>query len=191
MEQSHIIDLYRTRDPSATAAADAAYGQDLRRIARNILEDGQSADICVTDALELSRETVPATLPRYLGAHLARLTRDLALERYRIYIAPHKGGHHFAAVLDELNECIPAGSTGFGSGFDDDAEGRTVGEAVNRFLKKQSGETREIFLCRYFYGESVGEITTRFGLTERQVQKILTRTREKLRRYLESEGIRL
>ncbi len=191
MEDSRILDLYVTRSAAATTEGDAAYGDTLRRIARNILEDGRSADICVADALELAREAVPAARPAHLGAYLARLTRDLALQRYREHIASRRGEHHFSAILGELSECTPTGSTGFASGFDDEAEGRMVGEAVNRFLKKQRGEAREIFLCRYFYAESIGEITSRFGLTERQVVKTLSRTREKLRRHLESEGIRL
>lgn len=191
MEDTRIFDLYRARDPQAVAESEAAYGAELCRIARNILEDGQNADICVADALARAYETLPAVAPRHLGAYLARLTHALALERYRIYIAPHGGGHHFPVILAELSECIPTGSTGFGSGFDDETESKAVGASVNRFLQKQRGETREIFLCRYFYAESIGEITSRFGLTERQVVKSLVKTREKLKKFLESEGIRL
>ncbi len=195
MEDSRILDLYRTRAAEATVESDAVYGQELRRIARNILENGRDADLCVADALELAREVIPATSPDrihgHLGAHLACMTRNLALERYREHIASRRGSHQFAAILNELATCTPAGSTGFGTGFDDEAEARMVGDAVNRFLKKQPGEAREIFLCRYFYAESIGEITTRFGLTERQVIKKLSRTREKLRLFLENEGVRL
>jgi RNA polymerase sigma-70 factor (ECF subfamily) len=48
-----------------------------------------------------------------------------------------------------------------------------------------------VFICRYFYSDSIGEIARRFGLSESKVKSMLHRARGKLKKSLESEGIRL
>jgi RNA polymerase sigma factor (sigma-70 family) len=59
---------------------------------------------------------------------------------------------------------------------------------VNQFLDTLSARERSIFLRRYFFTESTGEIAERFGLRESNVLMILSRTRKKLRLYLSKEG---
>lgn len=191
MENHEILALYEARNERATAESRDKYGQFCLRIALNILDNMQDAEECVNDTLREAWESIPPARPANLEAYLGKLTRDMALLRFKARKSAKRGNSLFQASLDELNECIPAGSTGFGSGFDEDTEARRIGECVNRFLRKQSAEVRDVFICRYFYSDSIGEITDRFGLTESRVHTILRRSRAKLRKFLESEGIRL
>ena len=191
MENHEILALYEARNERATAESRDKYGQFCLRIALNILDNMQDAEECVNDTLREAWESIPPARPTNLEAYLGKLTRDMALLRFKARKSAKRGNSLFQASLDELNECIPAGSTGFGSGFDEDTEARRIGECVNRFLRKQSAEVRDVFICRYFYSDSIGEITDRFGLTESRVHTILRRSRAKLRKFLESEGIRL
>ena len=48
-----------------------------------------------------------------------------------------------------------------------------------------------LFLRRYWYAESILEIARRYGISESKVKTNLFRTRNKLRAYLESEGMTL
>ena len=191
MENHEILALYEARNERATAESRDKSGQFCLRIALNILDNMQDAEECVNDTLREAWESIPPARPANLEAYLGKLTRDMALLRFKARKSAKRGNSLFQASLDELNECIPAGSTGFGSGFDEDTEARRIGECVNRFLRKQSAEVRDVFICRYFYSDSIGEITDRFGLTESRVHTILRRSRAKLRKFLESEGIRL
>lgn len=191
MEDHEILALYEARNERATAESRDKYGQFCLRVALNILDNMQDAEECVNDTLREAREAIPPARPANLEAYLGKLTRDMALLRFKARKSAKRGDSLFQASLDELNECIPAGSTGFGSGFDDETEARRIGECINRFLCKQSGEVRDVFICRYFYSDSIGEITDRFGLPESRVHAILRRSRAKLRKFLESEGIRL
>lgn len=191
MDDKQLAELYQTRNERATAEGRAKYGVTCNLIALNILENTHAADLCTDDALQMAADSYPSKDPVKPAAHLYKVTRALALDRYEAQQTAKRGNSLYILTLDELNECIPAGSTGFGGGFDDDYEARRVGECVNRFLRKQSGETRDLFICRYFYGDSVADITDRFGLSERKVRTRLARTRNKLRKFLESEGIRL
>ena len=46
-----------------------------------------------------------------------------------------------------------------------------------------------IFLRRYWYLDTVAQIARRYGITESKVKMQLSRTREKLRLFLQKEGI--
>lgn len=191
MEDQQIIELYFKRDEQAIAESQAKYGDYCTRIALNILDNLQDAEECVSDTYLRAWEAIPPTKPAKLGAYLGKITRNLSLDYFKARKSAKRGNSLFQVSLDEINECVPAGSTGYGSGFDDETEARRVGECINRFLRKQSHEVRDVFICRYFYSDSIGEITRRFGLSESKVTSMLLRTRIKLRRFLESEGIRL
>ena len=87
---------------------------------------------------------------------------------------------------DELEQCIP--------GPDDTpsrVEAKLLGESISRFLRKQPEEKRNVFLRRYWYLDSVGEIARRFSMSQSRVKTMLFRTRQELRTYLEQEGIRV
>ena len=191
MEDNQIVDLYWERDERAISESDAKYGAFCARIAMNILDNAQDAEECVNDTYLRAWNATPPNRPTKLGAFLGKITRNLSLDRYKAKKTAKRGNSLFLVSLDELSECVPDGSTGFGNGFDDETEARLIGECINRFLHKLSGEARDVFICRYFYSDSIGEIARRFGLSESKVKSMLHRARGKLKKSLESEGIRL
>ena len=79
--------------------------------------------------------------------------------------------------------CIPDTSR------DRELEAKELGRVLNAFLESLPKETRMIFLRRYWYVDSVPEIAARYGMTESKVKMQLSRTKEKLRLFLEQEGI--
>lgn len=191
MDDRQIITLYRTGDPTAVTASEEMYGSRCLQMALKILENDPEAQLCVHNALATAWNEFPISDPPDLGLYLEQLTRRLALEMYRTNHAAKRGQMYLTVPLDELNECIPAGSTGYGSGFDDETETARLGASINRYLKRKRTLVRDIFVCRYYYAESLGEIARRFGLTDQRVETILARTRAGLKRYLEKEGVRL
>ena len=50
-------------------------------------------------------------------------------------------------------------------------------------------DNRVIFLRRYWYLDTIGEIAHRYGMSESKVKTQLHRTRAKLHSFLEKEGI--
>lgn len=190
MEDQRIVELYWDRDEQAIAETARKYGAYCTRISLNILENGQDAEECVNDTYLRAWETIPPSRPTRLGAFLARLVRNISLDRYRSLHTNRRGVSLFVESLDELEECVPHGD-GWSTGFDDELEARRIGELLNRFLRKQPREAREVFVCRYFYSDSIGEISARFGLSESKVKSMLYRSRQKLRKLLESEGVQV
>ena len=187
MEHDEILELYRRKDPRAVQASLDAYGYDCRRIAMNILAGEKEAEACVRAAAEELSEVSSSILPTHPDIHLQALTRSIALEGYRSSQTAKRGYNLFATVLDELSECRPAVRAGFSGGFDPKGEAALAGDQLTRFLRKQGRETRDLFLCRYFYAESLSEIARRFHLNENRVKSRLCKTRKRLSRFLEQE----
>lgn len=189
MDENTLADLYVRNDPRAIEESLLAYGYACRRIAMNMLAGEREAEACVREAVGRAMEAVnsPADLPPRMDVYLQKLTRLCAVERYTASQAVKRGYNLFATVLDELGECRPATPSGFSGGFDPESEARRAGGCLNRFLRKRSKETRDIFLCRYFYAESLGEIARRFGLNENRVKARLRKTCCRLAAHLEQE----
>ena len=88
-------------------------------------------------------------------------------------------------ALEELQDCLPAPNSG------QLVEDLALSEACNRFLAALPAEASKIFLRRYWYFSPVKEIAADYGLSESKVKMSLLRSRKKLKRWLEKEGIDL
>ena len=87
-------------------------------------------------------------------------------------------------VLDELEGCIAHDSD-----VEKVVERKHLEEVINRFVDKLPEKDQKVFLCRYFYMDSIETICAQFGFSESKVKSILHRTREKLRRVLIEEEL--
>ena len=65
---------------------------------------------------------------------------------------------------------------------------RELEKDINAFLKALPEREGNVFIRRYFFAEPVADIGRKYGLSSGNVAVILTRTRQKLRAYLEKEG---
>ena len=60
---------------------------------------------------------------------------------------------------------------------------------LDRFLRTQSEEARNVFLRRYFYFDTRSEIAARYEISAARVSVILSRTRKRLRAFLQEENL--
>ena len=86
--------------------------------------------------------------------------------------------------LEELTDCIPSHNNVF-----EEYENGRLSEALNRFLYAQNEEKRAIFIRRYFYSQSVEEISSALGMSNSKVKVTLYRLREILRKELEEQAL--
>ena len=180
MQDHEIIALYFERDERAIAETAGKYGTYCHSIAVNILADQMDAEECVNDTWLRTWNAIPPHRPDILRVFIGKITRNLALDKYKARTAEKRFGGEFALSLDELDECV---------GTDESAEESIVGETISRFLQGQPELSRKMFVCRYFYCDSIRDIADRFQVTEGKVKTTLFRVRGKLREYLETEGI--
>ena len=67
-------------------------------------------------------------------------------------------------------------------------DAQLLGEVINAFLKTLPKESRNAFIGRYYFLDSVKEVARYLGISESKAKSILFRTRGELKTYLEKEG---
>ena len=183
LEDVRIIDLFFERDETAIRYVSEKYGNRLRSLSHNIVKDMQTAEECENDTYVEAWNSIPPHSPKeYLYAFLARITRHVSLnccrERSRL-----KRSAYICELSSEMEQCIPS---------PDDCECRiddlVFADVINKFLASQNTEKRNIFLRRYWYLDSIADISKRFGCSEWKVKTMLFRIRNQLRKHLEKEG---
>ena len=185
MNDQEILTLFNRRDESAIDAARAAYEKLCLSTARHILPDQRDAEECVSDAYLRAWNAIPPEQPASLGAYLARITRNLALDRYDYHHA-EKRSSDLTCAFEELEAVLPAAEH-----QEDTAEQMAFRQLLNDFLRAQTREARTYFIRRYWYGESIAEIARACRAGESSVRVSLFRTRNRLRKALEKGGIAL
>ncbi len=183
MDDDQIIDLYLSRSEQAISETSTKYGHYCRTIALRILSDYSEAEECENDTYNAAWNAIPPTRPNYLSAFLGRITRNIALDRFDYKRAKKRNGE-FDVLLSELEECIPSANDVEGT-----YERGQIGKIISAFLRSIDREARFVFLRRYWYCDSIDTISRGLKLSQSKVKSMLFRTRNKLRIYLEQEGI--
>ena len=183
IEDEIIIDRYIVRDERAISYTADKYGKQLVAIANRICDDLDIAEECENDTYLRAWNSIPPHEPRgYFFTFLAKITRNLALDRYK-ESNRLKRSATIVELTGELSEII--------AGNDDataNAESEELKNYINSFLRTLHKEKRNVFIRRYWYMDSVAEIADRYGISEGKVKTILFRVRNGLKQYLKKEG---
>ena len=184
MDDEKIIELYWQRDEHAIEETDCKYRAYCMTISRNILSDPSDSEENVNDVYMQLWNSIPPHRPRMFTAFLGRITRNLALNKLKARYAQKRLAGEFALSLNELDIRVPSNIT-----VDDELRIAELGKSLSRFLYSQNAQSRNIFICRYFYCYSVSDISELFECGQSKVKSILMRTRARLKLHLEKEGI--
>lgn len=182
MEDNAIIDLFFKRSEQAIVETDAKYGCYCYSIAYNILSNREDSQECVSDTYLAAWNAIPPSRPKYFNAFLAKLTRHISIDRWRKTRAKKRGGGELVLALEELENCVGLQDT------ESTFERKELTRALDRFLLSLPETERNIFLCRYWYLDSIRAISEYSGFTQSKVTSMLHRTRGKLRKVLSEEG---
>ena len=183
MNDTEIVDLYWKRDERAVEETANKYGGYCYSIAYNVLSNHEDSEESVNDTYIEAWGAIPPHRPLILASFLGKITRRLAIDKWRSGHAQKRGGGELAAVLEELEECALHADSA-----EEHLEKQMLSQAINDFLRTLSVQERQIFVCHYFYIDSIDSICKRFGYSESKVKSMLFRTRGKLRTYLQKEG---
>lgn len=184
MTDASIIDLYWARAERAIAETDRVYGPFCYSLAYGILSNREDSEESVSDAYMAAWNSMPPARPESLKAYLAKLTRRISISRLRKNLAFKRGGGEAQAVIDELEEVLPAGAD-----LQETLEVREIAEALNRFLAALPVRERRVLMLRCYYALPINEIAAKLGLNLSSTRTILQRNRARLRRFLEEEGL--
>ncbi len=183
MTDAEIIDLFFERSEQAIPALAEKHGKSVERVAWNILGNHEDAEECVNDTWLGAWNSIPPHAPSPLRTYVCRIARNLAMKSFHSRSALKRNSYYDAA-LDELEDCIPDRTD-----VEGDYLAKELSEAIDRFLDSLSYDDRFLFMRRYWYADSLSDISQMNGMSYNRVSVRLFRLREKLKSYLIKEGL--
>lgn len=181
MEDQKIIELFFARSELAIQALAAKYEKLLYKISFHILQDREDVAECLNDTYLGVWNAIPPARPNPLSAFVCKITRNLSLKKYRANTAAKRDAT-MDVSLEELEPCIPTPSA------EEEWSAQELGRAINRFLHTLDKESRVLFVRRYWFSDSVGDIAKDLRISENLASVRLKRIRKRLKIYLEQEG---
>lgn len=186
MEDEKIVELYWAREEDAIARTQEKYERYLTKIAYNILASVEDSRESVNDTYLAAWNSMPPHRPSVLSTYLGKLTRRISIDLFRGRNRAKRAPSQYDLSLEELGECVSGGDT-----TQEQVDAKLLAQAIGAFLRGQSQETRNLFLCRYYYLDSLKEAAAACGISESKAKTLLYRTRLALREHLEKEGFAL
>lgn len=197
LEDSGIIELFFRRDEAAVASCREKYGAMLRRIAYGILCSREDSEECENDTYLRTWNHIPPEKPASLGAYLGRIVRNLALNYVERKNASKRCGN--TLLFSELEQMLPGNGKETGNSLweaaaakdsiADRIDEKVLTELIEKWLRGLEKEERILFVRRYWYGDDIKELARRYMTTPGKLSSRLFRLRERLRGYLEKEGV--
>jgi RNA polymerase sigma-70 factor (ECF subfamily) len=182
MEDQMIIDLFWRRSEDAVAEVQSRYGGMCMSVAGNILKDPEDIRECLNDTYLALWNRIPPERPNILSAYIKRVVRNLALKRSE-YNHAAKRSSEATISLDELEGTLCAVETA-----ESTYDAKALAGHINQFLRTLPEEQRKLFVRRYWYFDSIEQLSDRFGMSQSKVKSMLFRLRNKLRDVLLKEG---
>lgn len=182
MDDCMIIDLYWARSEDAISETDKKYGRFCYGLSFNILGDSLDAEECVSDTYMAAWDAMPPHRPGLLKAFLGKLSRRIAISRWRGKNAAKRKGMT-ELVLDELSDCVPGGCSPA-----EELELKELAAVIDGFLRSLPEAERLVFIRRYWYLDPIKDICARYGYSQSKVKTMLYRMRAALKFRLSEEG---
>ena len=182
MEDLQIIGLLFQRSETAIFALQQKFGGLCRSIISNILPDNRDVEECMSDAFLRVWNSIPPPRPERLDSYIARIARNVALDRYDYNTASMRNTG-MTLAFEELALYLPS--------REQETDAVEFKAFINRFLRGLPKASRMMFVRRYWYGESIAQIAKALECSEEKVKSSLFRTRKKLREAMLKEGIYL
>lgn len=183
MQDEDIVALYWQREESAIQYTQEKYDRYLTKVAYNILADLDDSLESVNDTYLHAWNSMPPHRPSVLSTYLAKITRRVSIDLFRRKNREKRKASQYALSLSELDECISRGNH-----TEDEVDIRLLSQTLGAWLHSLPEESRDLFVGRYFFLDSLKEAAAYCEMTESKAKSMLYRLRCQLKVYLEQEG---
>ena len=184
LPDKEIVDLYWSRDEKAIDETDKKYGKYLYTIAYNIIHSRLDCEECLNDTYLGTWNSIPPQRPGSLQGFLSRITRNIAVDRYRERSASKRIPSELVSSLEELGDTLS-----YDGSIEEEAAVSAVAEELNKFLRELDERDQFIFVCRYYYCDTIDDLSKMLSVSERTVFRAISKMREELRERLKEGGI--
>jgi len=173
MTEREIIELMLQRDEEGMYEFLRRYGPLLRYIIASILPNAQDREDCLLETLMLIWDKIDL-FDNNRGGWNVWIT-SVARNRARSF------KRRIPAQTEEIPEDMPS--------LEPTPEEATVLRERLRWALESMASTDLDLICRkYYYSQSIAQIASETGMTEKAVESRLYRLRRRLRRILDGEG---
>lgn len=177
----NIVKQLWERDENAVNQIIKDYGSYVFSIADTILKNKEDSEECVNEVYLKIWNSIPPAKPSNFKAFIAKITRNLSVNKLKYNIAAKRSGNNVA--FEELENYLTENGE-----LSDNIILEDLQTSINGFLKGLQEKERNIFIRRYYFGESLEIISTKYGIAPNTIAKSLSRTRKKLKMHLKKEG---
>lgn len=184
MEDKEIILLFNNRNENAIKETDKKYRGFCYSISFNILADREDAEECLNDTYYAVWNSIPPHCPTSFPAYIGKITRFTSLKKLREKKTLKRGGKNAVVAFDELSDCISDNNL-----IEIEIEQKELAATVNFFIKNLPALEQKIFICRYWYFDSIDSISKQFNISIPRVKSMLFRIRKRLKTKLKEVGV--
>ena len=185
LPDNEIIELYWQREENAIRETDKKYRTYLYTVAYNILSDRLDCEECLNDTYLGVWNQIPPKRPKAFQVFLSKITRNIALGRFRKMTAAKRIPPEMIVSLDELDNCLAAERS-----VEEEYDISEISRILSEYLRSLTDRQTFIFVCRYYYFDPVARIASMLHVSENTVFRDLSAIRAGLRERLEKEGFR-
>lgn len=185
MSDEEIKKLLLERHEIAIEELSKKYNSICTNTAYNILKNREDANECVNDAYLGVWNTVPPNNPESLMAYLLKTVRNISINKY-VYNTRQKRNLPFWECAEELEYCICTNEN-----TEDIFDCIQTAKYLDEFIGKLNKIDRLLFVRRYWYIDSYGQLSEITGMRENAIRTRLSRIRKSLKNYLSKKGVNL
>jgi RNA polymerase sigma-70 factor (ECF subfamily) len=183
MSDDKIVELYWRREEKAIEYTDEKYGRYLYTIAYNIVHNRPDCEECLNDTYLGTWNCIPPTRPKSFQAFISKIMRNVAVNKFRRNNADKRIPSSMTVSLEEMEDCVA-----YNSSVDEEYAIRELTRILNKYLSELPEREATIFISRYYYSDSLEELSEMLGVSERTVSRILLKLRQDLKQLLDEEG---
>lgn len=181
-----IVELYWQRDEMAIQLTDDKYGKYLYAIAYHILHDSMDCEECLNDTYLGTWNTIPPSKPNPLQLFVAKIMRNIAVDKFRGRMAQKRIPSEMMVSLQELDGCLSYAPTP-----SEEYDMKELVAVMNGYLRGLPERQEFSFVCRYYYADTVEDIAKMLDVGTATVYRDLKTVREGLKNCLIKEGFDL
>ena len=182
MVDKEIVELFLKRNESALDKTKEKYGALMISVIRKALDNESDVEECFNDSLYAIWNSIPPNKPDRFDSYAVRIAKNRAVSKFRKNSSQKRSGE-MAYVLDELDEIAD----------DTDIEENLVKQELKKeieaFLNSLPEFDRKLMIRRYWFMDSVEELSKKCHMSPHRVSVRLLRTRKKLKEYLCEKGL--
>ena len=183
MTDKEIIELLEKRDETVLRELEKRYYPYCFTIAFNILGNPDDVIEVINDSFLDIWNSIPPAHPERLSSYLASVVRHNAINVY-------KKLHNMKN--EAVSTALPLEAAEYKTYSVDETINRIViTDLIDKFLDTLPEKQNLIFVARFYFDESIEEISEKFNIPAGSVKSIIHRLKKKLKAFMDKEGIYL